>query len=104
MTDNLNIADDGFVRVKLGEVEKSLDLYRVFNTLATFEQEAVDQFPDADKQESRRQLHYFDRVREYLVGLGFPELSDRAIDQFDAAISKRVDALGKADADALTPA
>lgn len=103
MATPLDIEDDGWADVTIGGVFASVDLYAAYNRLLAIEAEAREAHP-GEGAGAARQVAYLDRVAAYLVSLGFEQVSHRAADKFDAAVTGAVAALGKADAPAPTPA
>lgn len=103
----MKIEDDGFVAVEIGGVTREVDVYDTYNRLIGYGAEVQAQFPvrDGDGAQAARATHeYLTRVVDLLTQLGFVGVSKRAADKFDAALSRVVDDLKKADADAPTPA
>jgi hypothetical protein len=98
----LEIDDDGWADISINGAAAQVDLYAAYNRLLAFEAETRESHPD-EKAGAARQVAYLDRVAAYLNSLGFGAVSHRAADKFDAALTKAVAALGKADAPAPTP-
>jgi hypothetical protein len=99
----LQVTDDGWAEVTIGESSQRIDLYRTYNAFLAIDKAVREQFPD-DKDVASRAIAYLDQVCEHLAKLGFSAVSHRAADAFDDALMKAVDELGKVPAGGPTPA
>lgn len=102
MAEPLTITDDGFIAVEINGAKNRLDLYDVHNYLLELDADIRNKNPDAPDVTVVRQFNA--KVKDYLETLGFGTISTRAADEFASGIFEAVKALGKASADAPTPA
>jgi len=89
----LEIPDDGYVSVKIGDVAKDLDAYATYHEV----QEILTAAQDQSAHDWRI------GILHYLEGKGFPKCSLRVADHFWKGLCDAVEAMGKADAGEPTP-
>lgn len=82
----IQLEDDGFITVKLGEAEMQLDLYQVHNQMVELQRRL------AGKPTHELHQAIVDMLREH----GLPGCSHRLADRFAVAVSERVNALEEA--------
>lgn len=78
-------ADEGRVSFKIGDVERTVDVYKTQNHFASIWTEVSGQPVNV--------LH--DKVKEYMVTLGFPEPSNHVADLFYSKIAQLASDLQK---------
>ncbi|QJW93103.1 hypothetical protein [Frigoriglobus tundricola] len=97
----LVITDDGFIAVKIGDVEAVIDSYQMHNQLLDIDAKLADEMPEASP--AARAVAFNERVAA-LLQPKFGTVSHRAADKFAQALFRAVEELKKADAAAPTPA
>ncbi|QJX01242.1 hypothetical protein [Frigoriglobus tundricola] len=99
----LVITDDGFIAVKIGDVEAVIDSYQMHNQLLDIDAKLADEMPEAAPDSAARAVAFNERVAA-LLQPKFGTVSHRAADKFAQSLFQAVADLGKADAAAPTPA
>lgn len=91
----IEIKDDGFIDVTIGETTVNVDLYEVNNRIQTIQQES------ADGEATSESLN--NKIAAYVMSLGFPRVSHRAAVKFNNAIIDMINTLKKKDAWGTSP-
>ena len=101
--DLLSTKEDAFVFVTINDARQEIDLFREYNRLLDLGSKARDAHPGEGEQGAMLDA-YHESVCALLDELGFGRVSHRIADQFDKAVFRAFEELGKAPADAPTPA